>query len=335
VWAYYFAFRWLAQAPVQAQLRWLACSSACLGLAGTTRPSLLPAAALFTVLLFAHALLTQSPPPWRQPAWPELRGLLRRGAAAFLPFTALTVAHLTVNHLRFGSWQEFGVSYQLGIPFAIGPRFLLANAFNYLFHPWHTSCRFPFLMPRWHEQVPLQYHFPSWLTVPEGYYGYEPLTGLVNAVPLCWLLLLLPLGLLWARWRRHGRPANAGERAAWRWFYAIVVAVTLVSSVPVLMLFAFSMRYEAEFVSGLLVLSILAGWRWLSLPESTLGRRAARVAFAGVALASILVAAPFGFIGYYDSFQMHNPALFARLQQSLSTCPASQGGCPTMRGCHR
>lgn len=334
--AYYFAVRWLSAGTASTQLRWLAASSACLGLAGTTRPSLLPAASLFTVLLFARAASQLAPELWRQLSarrWRSSRALLACGAAAFLPFSALALAHLTVNHLRFGSWREFGVSYQLGIPFDIGPRYVLANAFNYLFHPWHVSCRFPFLLPRWHETWPLQYHLPSWIAVPEGYYAYEPLTGMINALPFCWLLLLLPVGLLWARWRRRTFDVSAEQRSTWRWLVSIVVAVTLASSIPILMLFAFSMRYEAEFASGVLLLSCLAGWRWLSLPQGKAGRRIACAAYGGVALLSILVAAPFGFVGYFDSFQRYNPPLFSLLQEALSTCPASQGGCPTMRGC--
>lgn len=348
VWAYYFAFRWLSLAPAGQGLGWLAAASACLGLAGATRPSLLPAGALFTVLLFARASAQLLPERWRQllrraPAeaarapraspgaglWP----LARSGAAVFLPFGTVALAHLVVNHLRFGSWREFGVSYQLGIPFDIGPRYVLANLFNYLFHPWHTSCRFPFLLPRWHETWPPQYHFPSWLPVPLGYYGYEPLTGILNAMPFCWLGLLLPLGLLWARWQRRTFPSSAEQRSVSRWFKALVVAVTLVSCVPVLMLFAFSMRYEVEFASGVLLLSCLAGWRWLSLPQSALGRRVVASAYGAIAALAIIVAAPFGFVGYYDSFQRYNRPLFSWLQESLSTCPASRGGCPTMRGC--
>lgn len=365
VFAYYFAFRWLSAGVASSQLRWLAAGSACLGLAGTTRPSLLPAAALFTLLLFARAVAQLGPGLWQQlsagsaevgsgahvpvspttgsakapapaapRAWREpLRALLRCGAAAFLPFSVPTLVHLVVNHLRFDSWREFGVSYQLGIPFDIGPRYLLANAFNYLFHPWHTSCRFPFLLPRWHETWPLQYHLPSWIGVPEGYYAYEPLTGLINALPFCWLLLLLPLGLGWARWRRRTWQISAEQRSAWRWLEGIVIAVTIASSIPILMLFAFSMRYEAEFASGVLLLSCLAGWRWLALPQSNAGRRIASSAYGGLALLTIAVAAPFGFVGYFDSFQLNNPPLFSLLQEALSTCPASQGGCPTMRGC--
>ncbi|MEY2933003.1 MAG: hypothetical protein RL033_3752 [Pseudomonadota bacterium] len=341
--AYYFAFRWLGGAPA-AQLRWLAAASASLGLAGTTRPSLLPAAALFTLLLFARSAIELLPRVWRQlrghsPAaaagaeGAPGRALLRAGAAAFLPFSALTLLHLLVNQLRFGSWKEFGVSYQLGIPFNIGPSYLLANAWNYSFHPWHISCRFPFLMPRWHETVPPQFHLPSWLAIPEGYYGYEPLTGLVNALPFCWLLLAFPLAAIWTRWRGPSWSLSAEQRSYWRWFGAILLAVTLVSSVPILMLFAFSMRYEAEFASGIILLSCLAGWRWLSLPRSRVGRGLVNIAYGGVALLSVALAAPFGFTGYYDLFRNNNPALFTRLQETLSTCPASAGGCPTMRGC--
>lgn len=358
--AYYFTFRWLGSAAAPARLHWLMAASTCLGLAGTTRPSLLPAGALFTVLLFARAAAQLWPERWGQllrrspsaglPAPATREGesaaragapqgarqawaLARCGAAAFLPFSALTLVHLVINQLRFGSWREFGVSYQLGIPFDIGPRYVLANLYNYLFHPWHTSCRFPFLLPRWHETWPPQYHFPSWLSVPAGYYAFEPLTGVLNAIPFCWLLLLLPLGLLWARWRRRTLQIGREQRSVSRWFKTIVIAVTLVSSVPILMLFAFSMRYEAEFASGLLLLSCLAGWRWLALPESAVGRRLVHGAYATIAALTIVIAAPFGFVGYFDSFQRNNPALFSWLQDSLSTCPASQGGCPTMRGC--
>jgi hypothetical protein len=308
-------FSWLLVEPARTWL--LVAASACLALAGTCRASLLPAAALILVLLLAFGLR-------RSPAsrWPPRLGRseLRWSAAAFLPFSALVSAQLLVNQLRFGSWTEFGVSYQLGAPFQMGVRYVLANLWHYLFHVLEWHCQFPFLFARWTNTLPSHHDLPSWLPAPDHYRSVEPIVGVLSAVPFLWLIAAPVLISL----VRSGAP-DPRARAVW-----IVLGVASVTAaVPVLMLFAFSMRYEAEFMSPLLLLATLGGWSLLSLSSvSGPPRRGGRVLawlgrslYATVAGLSVLIGVTYGFSGYFGIFGRVNPALYQSLQRQLDLCP--------------
>lgn len=307
-------FSWLFSEPART---WrLVLASVCLALAGTCRASLLPVAALILVLILAFgfrrvhcgdtAYLERASP------WPRWLGpsQLRWGAAALLPFGALVSAHLIVNQLRFGSWREFGVRYQLGAPFQMSVRYVAANLWHYLFHVLEWYCQFPFLFARWTNTLPPNHDLPSWLPAPHHYRSVEPIVGVLSAVPFLWLLAA---PWITARSRRRG----AGAPAAVWW---ILGCATAGAAIPVLMLFSFSMRYEAEFMSPLLLLATLGGWSLLSVGE---GRAAwlTRSLYAGLAGLSLLMGVTYGFSGYFGLFGRMNPALYQSLQRQLDLCP--------------
>jgi len=313
--ATYFGFSWLFSAQPAARVRGLAAASLCLALAGTCRPSLLPAGALLLALLLLFGLRRAKA---LSGSTESRRSLLRLAAAAALPFGALVGAHLLVNLLRFGSWTEFGVHYQLGIPFTMNARFIPANLWNYSFHPLHRSCRFPFLLSAWHDGFPLRHHLPSWLPAPHGYYAREPLAGISKALPFSWLMVAPLLGYGWRRWQRASGTPRSDAR--WRWVCALLVLATVAAAVPILMIFSASMRYEAEFLSSVLLLATLGGWSLLRLPRARLGTWLARLMYGGLAVATVLIGVAYGFSGYFDLFANQNPQLFARLEK-LSFCP--------------
>jgi hypothetical protein len=316
--ASYFGFTWLFSDRPAARVRGLAAASLCLGLAGTCRPSLLPAGVALLALLLSFGLQRSNALHW-PPKWG--RSAVRVSAAAALPFTALVLSHLLVNQLRFGSWQEFGVHYQLGIPFDMSARYVPANLWSYAFHPLHRSCRFPFLISCWHHDFPAGHYLPSWLPAPEGYYVFEPLAGFLRAVPFSWLISALLLAFVWRRRQRARVPAPAGADARWRWFGVLLALSTVAAALPILMMFAFSMRYEAEFLSSVLLLATLGGWALLRLPRSKLGAGLAKVSYCGLAVSSALIGVAYGFSGYFQLFATQHPELFAPLQEQLSVCP--------------
>jgi hypothetical protein len=96
-------------------------------------------------------------------------------AAAFV--TAAGLALLAYNWARFGSFVEFGRSYQLwgrderGLPF-LQPSFIPFNAWTYLLSLPNVGPYFPFLHGTW----------PSWF--PKGYVGYEEMYGASFAMPV-------------------------------------------------------------------------------------------------------------------------------------------------------
>jgi hypothetical protein len=248
---------------------------------------------------------------------------LRPAALGLLPFGILVSAHLVVNQLRFGSWTEFGVRYQLGAPFQMSVRYMAANLWHYLFHVLEWYCQFPFLFAHWTNTLPPNHDLPSWLPAPDQYRAVEPIVGVLSAVPFSWLIAA---PLLVAVVRRLG--AASTHRAAARqqrdsrtravWLLLSVAAVT--AAIPLLMLFAFSMRYEAEFMSPLLLLATLGGWSLLSL----WGGRAAwltRSLYAALAGLSMAIGVAYGFIGYFGLFGRANPGLYESFERQLDLCP--------------
>jgi hypothetical protein len=312
---------WLSSEPSR---DWrLVAASVCLALAGTCRASLLPAVALILLLLLGFGLRR---PPARR--WPPPLGQreLRWIAAALLPFAALVSAQLLANQLRFGSWTEFGVSYQLGIPFQMSVRYLAANLWHYLFHVLEWHCRFPFLLARWSNTLPPDHHLPSWLPAPEQYRTVEPIVGVLSAVPYLWLLAA---PLLVQLVRRPAGTGRAPREPRARLASVLLGAAALTAAVPVLLLFAFSMRYEAEFMSPLLLLAALGGWSLFSLGSlpglpprgSRVVAWLARSLYAGLAAVSVLVGVTYGFTGYFAAFARVRPALYGTLERHLDFCP--------------
>ena len=300
---------------------WLAAAGLCFGLAAGSRISLLPAAGLLTALTLLVC--------WRAGGGGGHR-LVRVSLWCGLPALAVVFVQLLINHLRFGRWLEFGVTYQMGFTFASGLRFVPANLFLYLLGPPVHSCAFPFLMTRWSTG---RAGTPAWLPWPADY-RIEPAIGLLTVVPFLWLLIIVtPLGLarIRARWAARAtaaRPAplpappDPAARALWtrRWVVAALAIAILVTAVPPLLIFSNSMRYEWDFASGLMLASALAGWALLRAPRSRRGRIAAAAIFAVLAIASIVAGVLLGFVGYFDHFARHNPALLARLQHALDLC---------------
>ena len=156
------------------------------------------------------------------------------GLAGALAFAG-GVGLLLYNHARFGSWLEFGQSYQLWGAEYRGLHFfrlgnILFNARTYLFSLPQTGPYFPFLHPFWTDDQP------------EGYMGFEEIYGVVFMMPVH-LAGLAACG--WA-WRNR---ASRGMRAA-----AVALGSSVCASVFAgLILFSWGgacSRYMAELLGG-------------------------------------------------------------------------------------
>jgi hypothetical protein len=311
--AAYCAFEGIFAARDGVATAWLAGASACAGLAGTSRVSLLPAAAALVGLAIVGRARAHAGGGGR-------RWLARAAPVAGAPLALITFAQLLANRLRYDHWGEFGQRYQMGFQwFAMGPRFLAANVYQYLFRPADRSCLFPFLRAKWGHPDGL---FPRWLPVAADYRVSEPVAGALLLVPFAWLAL----GLLLRRHSPAGAPVGSpveeasGEARRWRWFLATLAIATAGCAGPILLPGIATMRYEADFVWGLLLLAAAGGWRLLAWPRGRAGRGVAAALFAATAAAAIAAGVLFGFTGYFDHFSRHNPLLMSKLAGALSVC---------------
>ncbi|HET6149544.1 MAG TPA: hypothetical protein VFH68_18550 [Polyangia bacterium] len=293
-----------------AGLRWLMLGSLCAGFAGASRVSLLPAAATtMTVAALAR---------WRVAGggWPRL---LRLAPLAAAPLMLVTLGHMWLNKLRFDAWTEFGQSYQMGfrwLPF--GARFLPANIFVYLFRPASHGCKFPYLTAEWGYPPDL---FPGWLSLADEYRVNEPTAGLFLLVPVLWFLLALPLAAALGPFDRMTPGAIASD-SRWRWFLAVLLVAAGGSLAVPLLAGAGTMRYQGDFAPALLLLAVVGAWAWL---ETTRARRRSARHLAAALLAllaavSLIVGLLFGFSGYFNHFQRHNPALMQSLHERFDAC---------------
>lgn len=305
--ALYLAFEAIFAADERAGARWAMLASLSVGLGAAARVSLLPAgAALVGLLIFAR---------WRAGGggW---RRLMRVGWRIAAPFGGLTLVQLLLNRLRYGAWGEFGQRYQMGFQwFAMGPRFVAANLYIYLFRPLTHLCTFPFLFAKWGRPDDL---FPRWLPVAADYRVSEPSVGVMLVIPFAWL----SAGLFLARWLRRTAPPpfHAEDLSRWRLSVFTLVIVTAMCAGPIFLPGAATMRYEGDFASGLLLIATLGAFHLLALPGGVVARIGIRVIFVLLAASAIAAGVLLGFTGYFDHFAKHNPTLLRSLVKALSLC---------------
>ena len=268
-------YRALGARRAGAATAWLAAASFSLGLAGGTRLSLIPTIAALAALA-GFARLWQL----RQRGDGDgSRARLGAVAAALLPAGAIGIGLLVCNYIRFGSWTEFGRSYVMTYPFFVpGFRFLPPDVYAYSIAPPRFTCWFPFLSSGWNT---LRLSVPGWLPVafPPDHHTAEPTVGLLTAAPFTVLALVaLAVALGRARLRRlAGDAPRVGDAGQWmtrmNWLWAALI-LYVAGSAPFLILNVTTMRYEHDFASGVLLLAIFGGWRFLAAPSSARGRRA-------------------------------------------------------------
>ncbi|MGA3267169.1 MAG: tetratricopeptide repeat protein [Verrucomicrobiota bacterium] len=237
-----FAFSMLALAAVwhslkepEHPLKWLVCASLAYGLALGARPSLLYGAVILLTPV-AQAWPARIGPGSR----PRIGSLL---AAALGPLTLVGLGLLLYNFLRFDSPSEFGWRYELQSAYrsdAACPFGLAYLWFNFRFYfllAMHWCGHFPFL-----QLAPTP-------AAPAGNVGVgKSYGGILLLTPVVWLVLATPLA-----WRRAW--GNAGS--ALRWILVALISLFAMGLLTMSLFFAVSSRYALEFLSPLLLVSLI------------------------------------------------------------------------------
>lgn len=267
------------------------------------RSSLAPAVAL---LIIATVLGTASGEPdrWRRRA----RTALWLGTPVAIGLFAL----LGYNRLRFDAWLEFGRTYQLSwIQMGAAPRFLRPNLYAYLRRPPIWSCRFPFAYAILDMGLRA---FPPGTELPESYFVYEQVAGLVPALPWSWFA---PVALV------------AAARSLWRtrritpfsWAVGATALAATAALAPCLVLSTATNRYLGD-IGGTVVLLGALGVG--AAYESWRARRVLRKLVLGAALLlavpSMGIGLALGIKGQYAHFEANNPPLYHKLVRRLSLC---------------
>lgn len=278
--------------PPTGRLWRLALGSLFLGLAVGSRPHLL-LAGLVPAVLWTTFL--------RERGRPRVRETTQTLVCLFGPWLICVALLGLYNYARFESWTEFGQRYALGSLNLLkwkklDPRRIPIDLYFYFLSPSRLDWNFPFfhLAPR----------IPSML-VPHGYYGPEPVAGLLTNIPFLNVLYLLPLLFN----NSTGRMASLGLVLA----TFIVTALTLAT---VIIAHSATMRYVAEFVSLLLLPAVLL---WFALDERWNRLRRTRLLVRTLVIASILYGSLFNLAisitGAEDRMKKHNPATYRAIER--------------------
>jgi hypothetical protein len=277
----------------------LAGGSLCAGLAFGCRPNigLVVAGAAFVLVWWRRAGLLRS------------RAVRNRMVALGLGPFGLCVALVGIyNAVRFGSPADFGLQHQLAIedqsfrPHVSGA-YLPPNLWYYVIGPPRLRVQFPYVF------FPPPPYTP--VNTPATYGSSEPTGGLLTTMPILVLLALAPIAL--RAQARELKEILAG-------LAAFGVALLLFISV---FFWASTMRYEADFRTPLLIVTLVIAAAALAIVRRSWQRRLL-VGAAGVLAAwTIAVTALASLSGEKNYLAQQRPALWHRLERFFSPLPTA------------
>lgn len=244
--------------------------------------------------------------------WPRVM------TAMLLPLAVSGIALCWYNWARFGAITEFGYRYQLTLlPFPqhyneiFSASYILPNLYNYLLNPFVISDSFPFIAPQYGRT-----DFGTRLPLPKIYFS-EAVTGLVYAFPFLALALFpLFIGLLRKRAIQTEFVRQGREHSMLRWLRLSLAGVAVLELVSLLAFFFATMRYFADAVPALLLLSVLGFWEAY---QYFAPRFTARVVVSAVSVTlaamTILTSTLLAISSYQERFLTTNPALMEQLNR--------------------
>ena len=261
-------------------------------------------------------------------AWPasaRLRSFAIQLAAIATPMLIGFGMLLIYNKLRFDSWLESGISNQLtGLKFSFSKTYLLTNLYSYSLRPYVPDCHFPYAMAPWWIGSRA---FPEGMEVPKGYLINEPVVGWLRVVPITWLLLAVPVGVVQRFRMLRQRPPPSGpapardlKPRALLWCAACFGVMSCASGAAVLGLYMSTMRYLSDVTNGLVLLGVLGSFLLCSWASSRNARLAVALACSSLALATMAFGLLLGYQGYTGHFKTYNPPLHAKFVEAFSLC---------------
>lgn len=243
-----------------------------------------------------------------------------------LPFAAGLVGLGWYNFDRFGSWLETGYRYQLTGKFVNSPDVhvftlanFLSNLHNYFLNPFRSLDIFPYIKPNWGG------HFIFFPIPGSEYSTSEQVTGLLMAVPYFLLASVLVVylfkwggKLLGAVLRKIPMLVKSSEDAFLPGWLLAVSGACLLSFTPFLLYMTSTMRYAADGVPLLSLMSTMGFWLVArSLAEKPGFKGWFVILVTVLAIASVVLSLLLAVTGYQARFEHLNPLLFDRLTRLL------------------
>lgn len=299
-----------ALSPVPTRNKFLTLASLSFGLAAASRMSLIPGILFIVAMLGIKILLDNR----EKKRW--LAGL----SALALPLAVVGGLLAWYNYVRFGSIFEFGFSYTLTGPTVsplardvFAPVYIPPNLYTYFLRPPSVGAEFPFVRLEWiREEM-----WPSFVSLPDGYYYTDPTAGILLIIPVVGLALLAAGRLLW-RW------INGDYSPSWEFkpaglFLFILFGYGFIQTIVLSVFIASNVRYLLDISQALAFLALLFYSVHLSgFAVNRVQRNLAAAAWIIAALAAVVMGLLIGITGDKNLFLNQNPELYYKLMDWFS-----------------
>lgn len=240
-----------------------------------------------------------------------LRNIAQKILCLGLPLLFGLIGLAWYNWARFGSLSETGLTYQLAGTYIqkhqdemISYRYVIQNIFNYFLAPFRINNVFPFI----HSNLGSIKAILPFYRLP-GFYNTNPITGLIYVVPFTFFSLIAVYGSI-SKKTQILTQYTEEAKSQLQWIILTLAGSSLLTIILLLIFFWAAMRYVADFMPMLLVVSIIGFYQgYISVNEKNQKKC---VAIAGVVLAgiSLVMSTVLGLSGDIVLFQEKNPALF-------------------------
>ena len=252
--------------------------------------------------------------------------LIKNDRKAFLSLCALTVplAVFAVglawfNYARFGSIFETGLRYQLTgnfmggedtllySPWYAAPNFILA-----LFQAFKVTAHFPFF------KAVSNPHWGGMIRIAQHNYNVEPSSGILYTLPVLYLMVIPAVRVIKRFWQwLNEKPAAEPDHAAPqfpRWLWSILIGGPAVAFTAMVCFMMMTMRYLADFVPMLLLLTAVLVLYEIERHKASAWRKNSIVVLLLVlGIASIGIGLLINFANTDMRFMNINPGLFEQI----------------------
>lgn len=226
-----------------AQGRWLLVSGLALGASVASRTSI-----VFTVFLIVAVILVMMVNQHsRNKRW------IASVLCVLLPLILFAGGLCGYNYVRFGSFFETGMRYQLtgdALPEDLSQlfslRYIIPNTYLSLLQPYqYTPGQFPFFI------ATTDNNWTRIISIPENYYFAEQVTGVLCTIPFLWMLIIPIFRLLRAGWHWVKETPNSEVKPSMhpvpQWMWWMLAGAGFVAFLTNMMFVMTTMRYLADF----------------------------------------------------------------------------------------
>jgi hypothetical protein len=226
------------------------------------------------------------------------------------------------NYIRFGSFVETGLSYQLtgdALPDDLGQlfsiRYIIPNVYLSLFQPFQfTVNKFPFVI------ATIDNSWTRIISMPKDYYFAEQVTGILCTVPFLWFLIIPSVKMIRKGWRWIKESPDevsffSGAPLP-QWLWVLVIGSGLVAFITNMMFVMTTMRYLADFTPIWILFTSLIVMRELDISRhSILMRNVLLSTLTILIMVTVVIALFINFMSGDRRMLNENPELYARLEQ--------------------